>query len=178
MSKEPITISENQRKVLEELVEHYDDDMGNCLYIRTLAKETGLEHRVARLAVRALARKGLAQYHRGLFDEDGMVAGSGYCASFEGALLIKECRHKCGRLISMVTGECQTCWEKRRVYKFTADWGKYKTGDIVTEKELGDDFRHLYWGTLEKHFEDKKIVDATPNPEWVCQTCGHLDCIC
>lgn len=173
-------ISKLQRDVLTVLAEHFEDDMGNCLYIRTIASEANLEHRVARLAVRALARKGLAVYERGLFDEDGMVAGSGYRASFEGALLINECHHKCGSLIDMVTGECQQCWEKRRVYAFTDDWGDYKKGDTVTKEQLGDGdiFKTLYWGTYEKMYSDKKLVDATPTPAWCCQECGNKDCCC
>lgn len=37
--------------------------------------------------VRHLARKGLARYVRGLFTEDGMVAGSGYQITDTGLLL-------------------------------------------------------------------------------------------
>lgn len=177
---ENVKVSEMQLKVLKELAEHYHNDEANVLYIRTLAKETGLPYAKARLAVRALARKGLAEYVRGLFDLDGMVAGSGYMATFKGTLLVAGCHNKetCGNLADMVTGECQNCWEARRVYEFTADHGKYKKGDKATKAELGDDFKPLYWGTLEKNFEDKKIIDCTPNPEWVCQECGNLDCVC
>ncbi len=177
---ETLTISENQRKVLEVLVEHFDDDMGNCLYIRTIAEEARLEHRLARLAVRALARKGFARYERGLFDEDGKVAGSGYCATYAGAYEIKPCHHGCGMLISMVTGECTECWEKRRVYQFIEDWSDYKKGDTIDKHTIGDGriFKDLYWGTEAKQYKDKKIVDATPDPEWVCKECGHLDCVC
>lgn len=172
-------ISELQRKVLNELAEHYSSD-ANCMYIKFIASECGVDYRQARLAVRALARKGLAQYVRGLFDEDGMVAGSGYCCTFEGALLVKGCHNKetCGNIADMVTGECQGCWEARRVYEFTEDHGKYKKGDKVKKEELGDDFKALYWGTEKEWFKDKKIIDCTPNPEWVCQECGNLDCVC
>jgi len=132
--------------------------------------------------VRALARKGLAVYERGLFDEDGMVAGSGYRASFEGTLLVRGCENKatCGNLADMVTGECQQCWEKRRVYAFTADWGDYKKGDTVTRETIGDGaiFKELYWGTEANWFNDKKLVDATPTPAWCCQECGNKDCNC
>ena len=107
-------LSENQLKVLRVLGKHYNSEY-NCLYMRYIAKETGLEFRVVRLAVRALARKGLAEYHRGLFGDDGMVAGSGYCASYEGAMITHGCKNKqiCRNLSDMVTGECQSCWEKR-----------------------------------------------------------------
>jgi len=32
-----------------------------------------------RRIVRQLARKGMAEFHRGLFDDDGRMCGSGYC---------------------------------------------------------------------------------------------------
>jgi len=35
--------------------------------------------------------KGLAEYVRGLFDDDGMAAGSGCCATKAGAALISHC---------------------------------------------------------------------------------------
>lgn len=160
------TISENQLKVLQVLGEHFSAD-ANCLYIRTIAKEAKLEQRIARIAVRALARKGLAQYVRGLFDDDGMVAGSGYCATREGAMVVNGCKNKatCGNMADMITGECQPCWDARRVFKFTRDWGDYKAGDTVTREKIGNGviFKDLYFGTEKKHYQDKAIVDVTPD---------------
>ena len=46
--------------------------------------ETKLEKTQVRRSVRSLARKGLAEFVRGLFDDDGMVAGSGYCCTRAG----------------------------------------------------------------------------------------------
>lgn len=81
-------ISERQRKVLEVLVErHHEED--NCLYFRCIADRSGLDVRESRIAARALVRKGLAEYVRGLFDDDGMVAGSGYCSTTAGKILIE-----------------------------------------------------------------------------------------
>lgn len=37
-----------------------------------------------RRACRSLARKGLAEYHRGLWTEDGEMAGAGYCITSAG----------------------------------------------------------------------------------------------
>lgn len=106
-----IKISELQRKCLTVLAENFSAD-ANCLYIRYLAKEAGVSYREARLAVRALARKGLAEYVRGLFDDDGMVAGSGYCATFEGALLVRGCIDCKKNIADMVDGRCEYCWRK------------------------------------------------------------------
>lgn len=65
-----------------------------------------------RIYVRSLARKGLAEYVRGLFTEDGEVAGSGYSATYEGALLISPCR-KCKNRIADMEGEiCYLCYER------------------------------------------------------------------
>jgi hypothetical protein len=58
-------------------------------YFRGIAKEAGLGERETRVVVRALARKGLANYER-LMNEDGLVAGSGYAITHEGRRLVRE----------------------------------------------------------------------------------------
>lgn len=71
------------------MAEIYGHD-SDCYFMRHIAKETDLEKRVVRLTVRALARKGLAEYVRGLFSaQTDMIAGSGYRATKEGYDLIK-----------------------------------------------------------------------------------------
>ena len=82
-------ISEREQKCLKILAEHYQSDQ-NCLYFRAFTLSTRLNTKQVRRTVRSLARKGLAEYIRGLFDEDGMVAGSGYCATEEGYDLISK----------------------------------------------------------------------------------------
>jgi len=173
--------SELELKVLKELVEHYHDECANCLYIRYIASQTGLEQNKARRAVRALARKGLAVLERGLFNEDGEVAGSGYRATRAGAMLLVGCVNKdtCDSLTEMVTGECSECWEKRREFEFTDDWQTFKKGERIKRDAVTDDeFKALYWGTSDAEYKDKKIKDATPTPEWCCQECGNQDCVC
>lgn len=109
-----ITISENERKCLEYLAEIYPNDEANCTYFRIIAQETGLKEKKVRIYVRSLARKGLAEYVRGLFDMDGMVAGSGYMATYAGALLINPCK-ECGlHLIDMKGDVCYRCWDKEK----------------------------------------------------------------
>jgi len=92
MNKE-ITISERQRKCLEFLVEFYGGDE-NCVYFSYIAEQTGLEKREARIAVRALVRKGLAKYVRGLVDDDMMLAGNGHCATKEGVDYIEKIKEE------------------------------------------------------------------------------------
>lgn len=75
-----LTLSENQLKVLKLLAEYHSAD-ANCLFFSYISKETGIETRLVRLACRAMARKGLTEFVRGLFDEEGMAAGSGYCCT-------------------------------------------------------------------------------------------------
>lgn len=49
------------------------------------------ETREVRRVVRQLARKGMAEFHRGLFDDEGMLCGSGYCITNDGlAALVTE----------------------------------------------------------------------------------------
>lgn len=43
-----------------------------------------------RRVTRQLARKGLAEYYRGLFTDDGDMAGSGYCITEAGRAALKE----------------------------------------------------------------------------------------
>ncbi len=81
-------VSERELQCLEALAEHYSEDC-DCLYMRSIARITNLTIPQVRRSVRSLARKGLTKYVRGLFDEDGMVAGSGYCCTQEGSDLVR-----------------------------------------------------------------------------------------
>jgi hypothetical protein len=44
----------------------------------TVEIRTGLARRTVKLIVRRLSRKGVTRFGKGLFDDDGCVAGSGY----------------------------------------------------------------------------------------------------
>jgi hypothetical protein len=70
-------VSDRERYVLIALAEHYGWET-ECLYMSTISDYTGLDRKQVRRSVRSLARKGLAEYVRGLFDDEGMTAGSGY----------------------------------------------------------------------------------------------------
>lgn len=98
-----------QKKCLEVLAESFEEEGGRCLYFRHIAAQTHIPENKVRIAVRALARKGLAEYHRGLFREaDGMAAGSGYCATKEGMLLVRACS-KCKIEKAEDDGLCWNC---------------------------------------------------------------------
>lgn len=72
-------LNENERKVLGELPP-WDDSYVSFAY---LSSNTGLDRKAVRRACRSLARKGLAEYGRGLWNDEG-PAGSGYCATKAG----------------------------------------------------------------------------------------------
>lgn len=57
-----------------------------CLSFRAIEMRTEIPKRFVRGTVRRLAQRGLAEYRRGLFDCDGMAAGSGYCLTDKGAV--------------------------------------------------------------------------------------------
>lgn len=57
---------------------------GYCLSFSGVAGRSELDPKHVRRTVRALARKGLAQYEKGLWSEDGEVAGSGYGLTKQG----------------------------------------------------------------------------------------------
>lgn len=70
-----------------------------CLHFKTIQKYTGYDRRTVRLHVRRLARKGFAEYAKGLWTEDGYPAGAGYCITEAG-------REEAVRLLQGRTGTC------------------------------------------------------------------------
>jgi hypothetical protein len=82
--QKPMNLNPNETKVLVELADLHGYE--ECCYsgFDPLARETGLDRKVVRRACRSLARKGLAEYGRGLWSEDGEPAGSGYAATRAG----------------------------------------------------------------------------------------------
>lgn len=82
-------INDTHKKVLAALVESYTDyeDFCFCTFQRLMA-DTGLDRAAVRRSCRFLTRKGLAQFGRGLWSEDGEPFGSGYAATKAGAELI------------------------------------------------------------------------------------------
>ena len=85
-----MNLNDHELACLKVLAEYYQDDEEHCLYFRTIEKAAKLDRSTVRRAVRSLARKGLAELHTGLFSSEGRVAGSGYCATEQGAALITD----------------------------------------------------------------------------------------
>lgn len=79
-----MTVSERELKALKALAEFYSPDGLGYISFATIAKKSGLPQEQVRRTVRALARKGLAEYGRGLWSEDGEPMGSGYCCTSKG----------------------------------------------------------------------------------------------
>lgn len=78
-------MSPNEMKALKALAEAYSEYEEFCfLNFKGIAARSGLEPRLVRRTVRSLARKGLAQYGKGLWTSDGELAGSGYCCTKAG----------------------------------------------------------------------------------------------
>jgi hypothetical protein len=65
---------EPHRKILAALA----DNEGYFFGFATLMVETKMERREVRRIVRHLARRGLTEYAKGLWNEDGEPCGSGY----------------------------------------------------------------------------------------------------
>ena len=88
-------INDKERKVLEFLVNGSDPcegvEEGMCFFFKGISKHTKLHIPAVRRACRSLLRKGLTEFHRGLMDDEGKEAGSGYCATYMGQALISHC---------------------------------------------------------------------------------------
>ena len=75
----------NHRKVLEVLAIYTRPHAEMCYGFKPIADYAEMQDvREVRRIVRHLARKGLAEYHKGLFTEYGELAGSGYCITPQG----------------------------------------------------------------------------------------------
>lgn len=74
----------DQIKVLQTLYGLTDAFGENCIYFRTIAKNTGLDEKAVKAAARSLREQGLAQFMRGLMTEDGRCAGAGYAITSQG----------------------------------------------------------------------------------------------
>ena len=86
-----INLNADERKVLRALQGAFNDYEDFCfLAFRPLCRRTKLNRNQVRRCCRSLKRKGLAEYGRGLWTEDGEVAGSGYACTRAGAELLEQ----------------------------------------------------------------------------------------
>ncbi len=84
-------MSPNETKALKALAEAYSDYEEFCyLSFKGIAKRSGLDPKLVRRTVRSLARKGFAEYGRGLWTDGGEMAGSGYCCTKAGYSALDE----------------------------------------------------------------------------------------
>jgi predicted transcriptional regulator len=83
-----LPVSERELKALRALGQVYADD-GNFLSFRGIAQRSNLDKSHVRRAVRALARKGFAEYAKGLWSDDGEMRGAGYCCTHDGMTLLQ-----------------------------------------------------------------------------------------
>ena len=86
-------ISEREKQCLQALFDinggdYYNEEGGWAMYSQVV-KATGLTFSQARRSVRALVRKGLAEFDR-LFDDDGFLNGSGHHITQAGIDLISK----------------------------------------------------------------------------------------
>lgn len=73
------SLGPQEAKALTAMVALCSGERGYGVFMRAIGRHTKLTKAQVRRAVRSLARKGYAEYIRGLFNEDdGLLAGSGY----------------------------------------------------------------------------------------------------
>lgn len=80
---EQTPLTDAELRVLECLSDHYNAD-ANCFPFKPLSEQCELTIDVVADAVRSLTRRGYAQFVRGLWDDEGKPAGSGYCCTRAG----------------------------------------------------------------------------------------------
>ena len=83
---------EGQEKCLAVLAEITAPNGEMCVPFAPIQGHTEFDRKTVRRYVRALARKGLAEYFRGLCTEDGDFAGAGYCITRAGLALYEDGR--------------------------------------------------------------------------------------
>jgi hypothetical protein len=71
------TLTKLQRAVMEAMAAGGASEE-QAVYFRTIKHHCAFVDVPIRRVVRTLARKGLTEYQRGLFSDDGMIAGAGY----------------------------------------------------------------------------------------------------
>lgn len=63
-------------------------EVGWCRSLRGVEQFTGIPREVCRALIRGLIDDGLAEYHKGLWSEDGEPAGAGYSITPKGARML------------------------------------------------------------------------------------------
>lgn len=84
-------LTDLERRVLDAFGEHTQKDGELCIGFKALSKHTNLDTKTLTTVCRKLRALELVEFYRGLFTEDGEVAGSGYCISPKGAAFLSPC---------------------------------------------------------------------------------------
>ena len=77
-------LTPNEIKVLQVLYDDTDHWGEKCIAFDWIMEESKLSRKEVQKACKVLREKGLIQFFRGLMNDEGQVAGSGYCISAEG----------------------------------------------------------------------------------------------
>jgi DNA-binding MarR family transcriptional regulator len=83
-----MNINDDERRVLTVLLDANGYEGFDFCNFSFLCNETRLERKTVRRACRSLTRKGLAEFSRGLWNDEG-PAGSGYAATTAGKKAIQ-----------------------------------------------------------------------------------------
>ena len=93
-------MTDDEIKVLEVLFQHTRHSGEYCITFDYTMGDTNLSRKDVRNICRSLRGKGLAEFYSGLMTDDGEVAGSGYCISWEGYKLFESIENSDGVTIT------------------------------------------------------------------------------
>jgi len=79
-----MTVPRAHRDVLMSLASRTAPRGEMCVGFAPIVSDTGMPRAAVRRIVRHLARKGLAEFYKALQDDEGAVAGAGYCVTATG----------------------------------------------------------------------------------------------
>ncbi len=132
--KEEIKLSLNEKTILEVFMKETDTWGEVCLNVKNLLNNTQLEEKEIRECCRKLTQLKLIEYMRGLMDDDGKVAGAGYCITRDGKKYIFPCQ-KCGE-------EAHYSWHENKK-------GEWVSGVFPEEIDK-------YFQLCEEHYQENK----------------------
>lgn len=129
-------LTTEDKKVLEVFMEQTDTWGEVCLNVKNLLNTTKLEEKEIRKCCRNLTQLNLIEYVRGLMDDDGKVAGAGYCITQSGKDYIFPCQ-KCDN-------EAHYSWHENKKGEWVSS---------VFPEEIDK-----YYQLCEEHYQQKKVT--------------------
>ena len=136
-------LSEIDKKILDIFMEKcssYGED--TCLNTKDIIFYSSLIEKEVRISCKKLSNYGLIKYVRGLMDDEGRVAGSGYYITYEGRSLMFP---------------CQQCGEEAH-YSWWEDEKGMWTAHIIEQKETDK-----YFQLCEEHYQKHKELKNEKN---------------